>query len=339
MEDAVRKVYDRAKGSYYKETQQVDSTWYGIKQDTLRAPIQLMQSSGVVGNLTRILWQVEAKNFKPRYDPEEGKAPYETWKGKDAQYFQIPPHHKLVLQLARYIIRFDQEERQMQAAALSKESKDKIIKQGEARGTALWMFFSEMLSQVPYSNMKAFGHMRKFAQMTAVEQKRTFKTQQAHFDLEFKDSAPHEVEKLINDQKGLEQIREDPLFVSGSQYKNANNEREKQIRPSNYTKRELKKAVLRITANMSVPNKFEKSNLMILKNDFVTLAKVDQEVQERLQLLKQFVRDIAQARERKQKKQVDIAQTNLDVKDEGDGVRQLLQSFMGAIWREERTGF
>ncbi len=87
----------------------------------VKAPMHLVPVAGVVGNLTRILWQVEARNFKPRRGKEGEETEMEALKGSESGYFQIPPHHKVVLQMARYIIRLKKEEHEATKGGVMEE--------------------------------------------------------------------------------------------------------------------------------------------------------------------------------------------------------------------------
>lgn len=68
IEDALKKVFNYQTGQYYKDGQDADSTWYKIRMDLLKAPMHLYPQSGVTGNLTKILWALEAKNYKSGTD-------------------------------------------------------------------------------------------------------------------------------------------------------------------------------------------------------------------------------------------------------------------------------
>jgi hypothetical protein len=169
----------------------------------------------VTGSLSRILWTVEASNFKFNYEErQESKRQLgmPDLVGLEYNYHHIPPHHKALLQLVQY----------MPGAILGEGNADtrKIL---GVVGKAYWEtkeleFFSELVTQAPHNHWKAFGHMRKYAQMQ--RSAKIARMSETVYGTEFSDpqNAPHEAEKRINDAK-LDQNKhgEDPLEIKGWQ--------------------------------------------------------------------------------------------------------------------------
>jgi hypothetical protein len=82
--------------------------------------------------------------------------------GPMGAYLNIPPHHKAVLQMAQVLAKTINKEYALWRIGAKEIDLERLVAD-KIKGMA---FFSELVSQVPYNHWKAFGHMRKVAQMS-----------------------------------------------------------------------------------------------------------------------------------------------------------------------------
>ncbi len=65
----------------------------------VKAPMQILSASGVTRGLSRVMWVLESKHYKPKSrtgDPDEKEPEDMLLRGQDRAYFQVPPHHKAI---------------------------------------------------------------------------------------------------------------------------------------------------------------------------------------------------------------------------------------------------
>jgi hypothetical protein len=136
------------------------------------------------------------------------------------------------------------------------------------------------------------------------------------------------VEKEVNNDKVCEQFREDPLAVSRGY--SAIRPKESRVQASNYTKKECRKNILRITDEVTITSKYEKASIMLLSHRFIEDANKEDKRQ-RGEVLKQFVVDLEAQRERKRKREKEIAMQNKKRVDHQDGSWALIMALATEI--------
>lgn len=167
--------------------------------------------------------------------------------------------------------------------------------------------------------------MRKLSQMSGAQIQTLLCEDDGHFDLDFKEErhAPHLVEQELNSTNVTEEFRENPFEIQRGYQHQQIRPKEERVIPTGYLKKEIQRAIVRVTDDLHVPSKYEKSSVMLVQSGYLDIE--DRNQLNRKKIYVQFLSDIEDMRARRKKKEQEKGRNTLDTKDYGDGTRQLLQ--------------